>query len=79
MDAGHPLPIAVNVSAKNLADDRLFEDVISALATHRVPAAMLTVEITESAIVTDPERAREVLARLFELGVKLSIDDFGMG
>ena len=73
------MPIAVNVSAKNLADDRLFEDVISALATHRVPAAMLTVEITESAIVTDPERAREVLARLFELGVKLSIDDFGMG
>ena len=79
IDAGNPLPVAVNVSARNLADERLFEDVVSALATHHIPAAMLTVEITESAIVTDPDRAREVLARLFELGVKLSIDDFGTG
>jgi diguanylate cyclase len=79
IDAGHPLPVAVNVSARNLADDRLFDDVVTALATHHIPAAMLTVEITESAIVTDPERARDVLARLFELGVKLSIDDFGTG
>jgi EAL domain-containing protein (putative c-di-GMP-specific phosphodiesterase class I) len=40
---------------------------------------MLTLEITESAMVTDPERARALLERLFGLGVKLSIDDFGTG
>jgi EAL domain-containing protein (putative c-di-GMP-specific phosphodiesterase class I) len=79
MDTGRFMPVAVNVSARSLGDDRIFADILAALAAHNVPASMLTIEITESAIVTDPGRAREVLARLFELGVKLSIDDFGTG
>jgi diguanylate cyclase (GGDEF)-like protein len=79
IDAGHPLRVAVNVSARNLGDDRFFEHVFRSLEARGIPPSMLTLEITESAMVTDPERARALLARLFALGVKLSIDDFGTG
>jgi diguanylate cyclase (GGDEF)-like protein len=79
IDAGHPLRVAVNLSARNLADDRLFDHVLRSLEIRGIPPPMLTLEITESAMVTDPERARTLLARLFGLGVKLSIDDFGTG
>jgi EAL domain-containing protein (putative c-di-GMP-specific phosphodiesterase class I) len=49
------------------------------LASHEVPASRLVVEITETAIIADPERALEVMSRLAEMGVKMSIDDFGTG
>ena len=79
IDAGHPLRVAVNLSARNLADDRLFDYIHRALEMRGIPPSMLTLEITESAMVTDPERARTLLDRLFGLGIKLSIDDFGTG
>ena len=79
IDAGTPLPVAVNLSARNLGEDRLLEQVAELLRAHDVPADQLTLEITESAIVTEPERARELLSQLYEMGVKLSIDDFGTG
>lgn len=78
-DAGRPLPVSVNLSARNLLDDRLPDDVITVLTKHGVPAALLELEITETALMTEPIRARRLLERLAGIGVRLSIDDFGAG
>ena len=78
-DAGLELPVAVNVSARSLHHADLPDRVLDRLRAHGVPAAMLRLEITESALMAEPQRAREVLARLHAAGVRLSIDDFGTG
>ena len=78
-DAGAPLQIAVNLSARNLLDDRIDTLVAQLLARHGVPAALLKLEVTESAIMTDPLRAKALLERLAAQGITLSIDDFGAG
>jgi diguanylate cyclase (GGDEF)-like protein len=78
-DAGHRMPVAVNLSARNLLDERLTEEVIGLLDRHGLPAEMLELEVTESAIVTDPVRATRLLTRLHELGIRIAIDDFGAG
>lgn len=79
LDAGRPLPISVNVSARNLHDESLPGTVSELLAKHDVPAHLLDLELTESAIMVDPVRARLMLERLSALGVRLSLDDFGAG
>jgi diguanylate cyclase (GGDEF)-like protein len=79
IDEGHPLPIAVNLAARNLADPDLSDDVLSMLETHQVPAHLLCLELTESAITTEPEHALRLLTRLRAAGVSLSVDDFGTG
>jgi len=79
LDAGRPLPVAVNLSARNLHDAGLVEQVCQLLDVYGVPAYLLELEITESAIMIDPVRARQMLGQLSELGVRLSIDDFGAG
>ena len=78
-DHGRPLQVAVNLSARNLLDDRLDTVVVELLGRHGVPARLLELEVTESAIMTDPIRATELLTRLHALGVAISIDDFGAG
>lgn len=78
-DAGHPIPVSVNLSARNLLDEQLPDQVAQLLAKHGVPATMLELEVTESAIMTEPVRAGRLLGRLAGLGVRLSIDDFGAG
>jgi len=79
MDAGQPLMVSVNLSARNLLDDQLPQEVADLLATHGVPAELLLLEVTESALMTEPDRARRLLEALSALGVRLSIDDFGAG
>ena len=79
MNENRPLPISVNLSARNLMEDRLVEQIVDLLHRHGVPAALLELEITESSIVTEPGRARALLARLRALGIRVSIDDFGAG
>jgi len=76
---GLSLPVAVNVGTACLLDEDFPARVAEQLQRHSVPAAELTVEITESAMVTDPDRATSVLAALRALGVRISIDDFGTG
>jgi diguanylate cyclase len=78
-DRGSPLSVSVNLSARCLLDSTLPETVRIALERSGVPAGLLILEITESAIMADPVRAGEVIGRLHSLGVLLSIDDFGTG
>lgn len=79
MDLGRHMPIAVNISARNLADDQFAVQVSEMLAQHRVPASMLSLEITESAMMLEPQRARLVVDQLDTLGIRISLDDFGAG
>ena len=78
-DAGLRLPIAVNISARNLLDTTFPALVGRLLREHHAEPANLELEITESAIMVDPEKAIAVLIRLRALGVVLTIDDFGTG
>jgi diguanylate cyclase (GGDEF)-like protein len=77
--AGHPLRASVNVSASDLRDERLVGIVAAALLKHDVVPAALTIEVTETAMMRDPQAARSVMAALTDLGVRLSVDDYGTG
>jgi diguanylate cyclase len=79
IDDGLQLPVAVNMSARNLLDVNFPGLAEALLDKWRIPARMLQLEITENAMVSDPERARTCLQRLTELGVSISVDDFGTG
>ncbi len=79
MDAGIELTVAVNLSAYNLEDDRLINQVKTLLARTRFPANHLSLEITENAMMANPERAVDILTQLDEMGIKISVDDFGTG
>jgi diguanylate cyclase (GGDEF)-like protein len=76
---GLRLQVSVNISARDLMNRDLPEQVSALLTEHQVPAALLCLEITESGFMEDPSHAQKVLDRLFDLGVKLSIDDYGTG
>jgi diguanylate cyclase (GGDEF)-like protein len=76
---GIDLDMAVNLSARNLLDPALPGQVADLLARHGIAAARLTVEVTESAAMADPDRAVAVLRALRASGVGVSIDDFGTG
>jgi EAL domain-containing protein (putative c-di-GMP-specific phosphodiesterase class I) len=79
LDSGLELPVAVNISARNLLDGEFPNLVAALLRKFEVPPQMLQLEITESATMSSPERARASLVALTALGVTLSLDDFGTG
>jgi len=76
---GRSTPVAVNLSAHDVTSTRVVEVIEELLVEHDVPAALLEVEITETALVADPSRVVPVLGRLADLGVRVAIDDFGIG
>lgn len=76
---GIDLSIAVNISPTTLLDPEFPDVVIGALASCNLAPHRITLEITESSIIKDPERALEILTRLADLGIQISIDDFGTG
>lgn len=76
---GLDIPVSVNISATLLRDERVVIMVEDALRRMRFPAAKLVLEVTETASIADLERAKGVLLSLKQLGVKLSLDDFGVG
>ena len=78
-DNGLELTVAVNVSARNVHYSELADDVATLLAKWSLPANALELEITESVLMSDPRRAREVLRSLNDLGVDTTLDDFGTG
>ncbi len=75
----HGVGVAVNLSARNLMHRDLPDEVARTLARHGLPARKLVLEITETAAMNDTEVCESVLARLRDLGVRLSVDDFGTG
>ncbi|MEO7630365.1 MAG: EAL domain-containing protein [Mycobacteriales bacterium] len=76
---GLELEIAVNVSVRDLHDERFPEQVAAALAKHNIAPAQLALEITESVVMADADRVIRTLEALDLLGVRLSLDDFGAG
>ena len=79
LDEGADVAISVNVSARVLRDPAFPDRLAKALTAARVPASRLTLEITETAIMDDVEHTVDVLWELRRAGVKLSIDDLGVG
>jgi diguanylate cyclase (GGDEF)-like protein len=77
--AGIDLAVAVNLSARNLNDEGLPDLIAAALDAHGSVATRVEFELTESAVLDDPNRAKAALGRLAALGLQLSIDDFGTG
>ncbi|SOE03364.1 putative bifunctional diguanylate cyclase/phosphodiesterase [Blastococcus haudaquaticus] len=73
------LTMAVNVSAVQLASPDLVGQIVEALASSGLPASALVLEVTETALVRDPDAAADRLAALRALGVRLALDDFGTG
>jgi diguanylate cyclase (GGDEF)-like protein len=76
---GFDLPVSVNISARSLLDPTLPSQIGDLLRRRRVPAHHLVLEITESMAISTQEIVDEVLAALREIGVQLSLDDFGTG
>jgi predicted signal transduction protein with EAL and GGDEF domain len=77
-DAGLNITVAVNLSARSV-DAALPEKIRKALADGGLPARRLILEITESAVMDDPDRAVPILRTVADIGVNLSLDDFGTG
>jgi diguanylate cyclase len=77
--AGLLLRVSVNVSARCLLDADFADDVARLLRETAVPAERLEIELTETAIMTDPDHALSILEDLAARGIRLSIDDFGTG
>ena len=73
------ISVAVNLSANSLQNDRITEYVRTVLNNTGFPARYLTLEITENAMMADPERAVNILSDLDDMGVRISVDDYGTG
>jgi diguanylate cyclase (GGDEF)-like protein len=76
---GRDMGVAVNISPRSLLEATFVDEVARALAGVEVPASALTLEITESSLMADPDRAVAAMHRLRDLGVRLAIDDLGTG
>jgi diguanylate cyclase (GGDEF)-like protein len=80
IDAGvTPVPVSVNVSARQCMDSQLIDVIAGALKDADVPASLLKVEITESTAMADLDHLKQLLMRLRQLGVAIALDDFGTG
>jgi EAL domain-containing protein (putative c-di-GMP-specific phosphodiesterase class I) len=74
-----PLCMAVNLSARQFADEDLVKDIADALKNSGMNPELLEIELTESMVIQNPERAGKVLAEIKKMGARLAIDDFGVG
>jgi EAL domain-containing protein (putative c-di-GMP-specific phosphodiesterase class I) len=73
------LTVSVNVSARSIGRPELAQEIIDTLHESDVAPEQLMIEVTETALLADPQRAAKVLARLADQGVRVSLDDFGRG
>lgn len=76
---GIDIPLSINLTADDLLDTDLPELFAQRLETWQTPGSRFTIELTESAMLSDPERCLEVMRRLRALGMRLALDDFGTG
>ena len=74
-----PLRVAVNLSARQFHSDNLLDEIDAALSEAALPASWLELEITESMVMEDPERVIDLLGKIRDRGIHLSLDDFGTG
>ncbi|SPE34561.1 putative Diguanylate cyclase [Burkholderiales bacterium] len=74
-----PVCMAVNLSPRQFADECLLGDIACALRETGMPPELLELEITESMVILNPERAMRLLTAIKDMGVRLAIDDFGTG
>jgi EAL domain-containing protein (putative c-di-GMP-specific phosphodiesterase class I) len=73
------MSVSVNLSSQNLHEPNFETRVKSLLAKHKVPPNFLMLELTETAVMLDPDHAEELLGKLSADGIRISIDDFGTG
>ncbi|MCG8635000.1 MAG: EAL domain-containing protein [Desulfobacterales bacterium] len=71
--------IAVNISSRQVKDVDLVEQVRAVLGRHQIPAECLELEITESSVMGNVEKAKNTLRALHDMGIRISLDDFGTG
>ncbi|MEO5625423.1 MAG: EAL domain-containing protein [Dokdonella sp.] len=76
---GYALRVAINLSARDLDDATLPDLIWDRLAAHSVPPQSIVLELTESAVMSEPDTAVQVFDRLAQRGIELAIDDFGIG
>lgn len=76
---GYDQPVAINLSARNLIDERCYEALESALASSNLSTSEVELELTESAFMHEPENAVALLNKFHGQGIKTAIDDFGTG
>lgn len=77
--AGHPLRVAVNISARTLTEPDLVRSIGNLLEAHRLPPTLLEIELTETTIMANPTLATSVIAHLRDMGIRIAVDDFGTG
>ncbi|MEP7035370.1 MAG: bifunctional diguanylate cyclase/phosphodiesterase [Actinomycetota bacterium] len=77
--SGNPLSVAVNISPTNLLEPGFTDLVRDLLHSHHVPAGALVLEITETSVIAEFDRSQQVIQELKDLGITVSIDDFGAG
>ena len=78
-EAGMPLTVSVNLSMRDLQDANITESFAELLNAHNVDPNLITLEVTESAVMTDPSRTFDLLNKLSGMGLRVAIDDFGTG
>lgn len=78
-NAGLPVRVAVNLSARQLRNEALADQIRATLERHGLEPGLLELEITESEAMADPKRTGQLLKRLHGLGVAIALDDFGTG
>ena len=78
-EQGLELTVAVNVAMRNILDERFPDELAQLLAEEGLEPEVLELELTETSVLADPPRAKAILQRLRDTGVKLAVDDFGTG
>lgn len=76
---GKRVPISINVSAKNLYDPTFYDHVCATIKKARIPVDLIEFEITESTLMLNPEKSKEMLQKFVDFGIKIYLDDFGSG
>lgn len=76
---GRALEVAINISVSNLLDPAFIDLVRSRLSHYHLPASLLIIEITETTVISDFEKCKSAIAQLRDMGIVVSIDDFGAG
>jgi len=74
-----PIPVSVNLSARQIYDPNLIDDIKEALSESQLPASLLELEITETLAIDDLDKVINKLQQICDLGIRLSVDDFGTG